>query len=77
MAEPTDDGHYLLVAAIDFGTTNSCYAFSFRPEKMDTKSHESIVINSNWGENLGHQVGNNIIAFYPLHQNGSIFVKIY
>ena len=41
---------YILVAAIDFGTTFSGYAFSF------TASPDNIRLNKNWGENLGYQV---------------------
>ena len=40
---------YVIVAAIDFGTTFSGYAFSFRNNK------DKILMNKNWGENLGCQ----------------------
>ena len=49
---------YILVAAIDFGTTFSGYAFSF------TASPENIRMNKNWGENLGFQV---TLYFYTEH----------
>ena len=39
--------NYLLVVAIDFGTTFSGYAFSFRTNPNDIK------MNKNWGGNLG------------------------
>ncbi|XP_066285856.1 heat shock 70 kDa protein 12A-like [Branchiostoma lanceolatum] len=39
----------LMVAAIDFGTTYSGYAFSFM------SSPEDIIMNKNWGENVGFQ----------------------
>ena len=39
---------YILVAAIDFGTTYSAYAFSFRSNPKDVK------MNKNWGAELGH-----------------------
>ena len=40
------DESYLLVAAIDFGTTFSGYAFSLKSNKYDIK------MNKNWGEEL-------------------------
>ena len=40
----------LLVAAIDFGTTYSGYAFAFPSKPADIR------MNKNWGENLGFQV---------------------
>eukprot|EP00058_Branchiostoma_floridae_P006841 XP_002592329.1 hypothetical protein BRAFLDRAFT_240123 [Branchiostoma floridae] len=40
---------YLMVAAIDFGTTYSGYAFSFM------SSPEDIIMNKNWGESVGFQ----------------------
>ncbi|XP_035678978.1 heat shock 70 kDa protein 12A-like [Branchiostoma floridae] len=48
MATPTNKT-YLMVAAIDFGTTYSGYAFSFM------SSPEDIIMNKNWGENVGFQ----------------------
>ena len=42
------DGNYLLIAAIDFGTTFSGYAFSYKTKPYDIK------INKNWGANMGH-----------------------
>eukprot|EP00058_Branchiostoma_floridae_P006842 XP_002592330.1 hypothetical protein BRAFLDRAFT_240194 [Branchiostoma floridae] len=42
-------GRYLLVAAIDFGTTFSGYAFSF------TSSKDNIIMNKNWGSQVGFQ----------------------
>ena len=49
--EPTQTP-YMLVAAIDFGTTFSGYAFSF---KEDKNHPESIKMNKNWGANVGFQ----------------------
>ena len=50
MAKSTEgrlkDG-YLLVAAIDFGTTYSGYAYSFVSER-ENKNHEDIRINKGW-----------------------------
>ena len=40
---------YIILAAIDFGTTLSGYAFSFKSAQSDIK------MNKNWGENLGFQ----------------------
>ena len=40
---------FLLVAAIDFGTTFSGYAFSFK------KNPKDILMNKNWGSELGCQ----------------------
>ncbi|KAI8485288.1 hypothetical protein Bbelb_370350 [Branchiostoma belcheri] len=40
---------YLLVAAIDFGTTFSGYAFSF------TSNKDNIIMNKNWGTQSGFQ----------------------
>ena len=39
---------YLLVAAIDFGTTFSGYAYSFKSDP------NNIMMNSNWGNEAGH-----------------------
>ena len=39
-----EERHYLLVAAIDFGTTYSGYAFAF------TSEPNNIRMNKNWGE---------------------------
>ena len=47
---------FVLVAAIDFGTTFSGYAFSFKPTEKDPESHEKIKINNSWGFALGFQV---------------------
>lgn len=44
-----EDDNYILVAAIDFGTTFSGYAFSFKSTPGDIK------MNKSWGENLGFQ----------------------
>ena len=44
------DGDYLLVAAIDLGTTYSGYAFSFRTDP------EKVICNNNWGEEYGFKV---------------------
>ena len=41
------DESYLIVAAIDFGTTFSGYAFSFKSSKDDIK------MNKNWGAVVG------------------------
>ena len=43
------DEVYVLTAAIDFGTTFSGYAFSFR------SSRDDIHMNRNWGASLGCQ----------------------
>ena len=43
---PADDG-YILVAAIDFGTTYSGYAWSFVSDG-DKKNHEDIRVNKGW-----------------------------
>ena len=40
---------YVMVASIDFGTTFSGYAFSFKSNKNDIK------MNKNWGGEAGHQ----------------------
>ena len=48
---------FLLVAAIDFGTTYSGYAFSFKATKDDPEIAEKIRTNKNWGASLGFQVG--------------------
>lgn len=40
---------YILCAAIDFGTTFSGYAFSFK------SSPDSIKMNKNWSESFGFQ----------------------
>lgn len=40
---------YILVAAIDFGTTFSGYAFSFETSKDDIR------MNKNWGANIGFE----------------------
>ena len=59
---------YLLVAAIDFGTTFSGYAFSFIPTKDDPVLHEKIHMNKNWGENLGFQVTFSVLAQIFVHK---------
>ena len=46
---------WLLVAAIDFGTTFSGYAFSFKT------SPENITMNKNWGGNVGFAVSNQVL----------------
>ena len=46
-----EEAPWLLVAAIDFGTTFSGYAFSFKA------TPETIIMNKNWGENVGYAVG--------------------
>ena len=43
---------YLMVASIDFGTTYSGYAFSFRGKETDIK------LNKNWGSTEGFLVSN-------------------
>ena len=45
------DGSYLLVAAIDLGTTYSGYAFSFNT------APEKVICNNNWGDEYGFKVG--------------------
>ena len=47
---------YVMVAAIDFGTTFSGYAFSLRATESDPNLHEQIRMNSDWGLALGFQV---------------------
>ena len=47
---------YLLVAAIDFGTTFSGYAFSFKSSPRKPDLHEKIRTNKSWGAELGFQV---------------------
>ncbi|KAI8510869.1 hypothetical protein Bbelb_117850 [Branchiostoma belcheri] len=49
-AEPEEPKRRLLVAAIDFGTTFSGYAFSF------TSSKDEIFMNKNWGSESGFQL---------------------
>ena len=39
---------YIMVAAIDFGTTYSGYGFSFKTTPND------VIVNKNWGEVLGN-----------------------
>ena len=48
MSEKEDDG-FLMVAAIDFGTTYSGYGFSFKTQP------DVIQMAKNWGEEFGHQ----------------------
>ena len=43
-----DEDNYVYVAAIDFGTTHSGYAFSLKSDPSN------IMINKNWGEEFGH-----------------------
>ena len=43
------DDRYVMVAAIDFGTTFSGYAFSFKTQK------DKILMNKSWGQNVGFQ----------------------
>ena len=50
---------FLLVAAIDFGTTYSGYAFSFRATRDDPEKSEQIITNKSWGASLGFQVRSN------------------
>lgn len=45
----TLDDSYQLIAAIDFGTTYSAYAFSFR------SSPDDIHMNKNWGNAIGFE----------------------
>ena len=47
-SDPNDG--FVVVAAIDFGTTYSGYAFAF------TSKPDDIRVNKNWGENIGFQV---------------------
>ena len=44
-----DEDNYLLVVAIDFGTTFSGYAFSFKTKPNDIR------MNKSWGADLGFQ----------------------
>ena len=50
---PAEKGDYVIVASIDFGTTFSGYAFSFKGSETDIK------INKNWGDTLGFSVNTN------------------
>ena len=43
------EGDYLLVVAIDFGTTYSGYSFSFKSQPNDIR------MNKSWGASLGFQ----------------------
>lgn len=49
MSSEEDYKSYVMVAAIDFGTTYSGYAFSFKHEP------DSVKMNKNWGARLGVQ----------------------
>lgn len=60
---------YLLVAAIDFGTTFSGYACSFRSSPDQPNLHEQIRMNKNWGEELGCQVSTDIVNVHVLSIN--------
>lgn len=44
-----EDNAYIMVTALDFGTTYSGYAFSFKTTPND------IQMNKNWGEQVGFQ----------------------
>ena len=44
------DTDYILACAIDFGTSFSSYAFSFKTDP------ENIVMNRNWSGGMGYQV---------------------
>ena len=55
MASSVGNQHSL-VAGIDFGTTFSGYAFSFRSSEENPNLHENLVINKSWGAALGFQV---------------------
>ena len=48
MASPTnfDDEDYVMIAAIDFGTTFSGYGFAFKNKPND------IIVNKNWGDGV-------------------------
>ena len=46
-----DDAGWAVVCAMDFGTSNSGYAFSFN--EGENRESNSIFINKNWGENVG------------------------
>ena len=54
MAASSASGN-LLVAAIDFGTTYSGYAFSLKPTSSHEEPCKDIQINTNWGGS-GQQV---------------------
>lgn len=47
--------NYVMVAGIDFGTTFSSYAFSFRSTEARPNSHKEIKMNKNWGTSLGYE----------------------
>ena len=61
--------NYLAVAAIDFGTTYSGYAFSFNTEP------EKIICNKNWGQSLGFKVKGTRQAVFILRS--SIVTDVY
>ena len=54
-ARPKDEP-FMLVAAIDFGTTFSGYAFSFAGTEEDPELPEKIRTNKSWGADYGFQV---------------------
>ena len=52
----TVNNQYLLVAAIDFGTTFSGYACSFKSTTRQPDLHEQIRTNKSWGAEVRFQV---------------------
>ena len=51
---PKIEEDYVMVASIDFGTTFSGYAFSFKGSETDIK------LNKNWGDTMGFSVNKQI-----------------
>ena len=49
MSNESEEKPFLLVAAIDFGTTYSGYGFSFKTSKDDIR------MPTNWGSSMGQQ----------------------
>ena len=66
MASATVDGEpvreFSLVAAIDFGTTFTGYAYSFAPTEDQPRRHEDIRMNKNWGSSYGMEVSSAFIT---------------
>ena len=57
-----DSENFVLVCAIDFGTTYSGYAFSFKATPDD------VIVNKNWAGAMGFTVNK---------QNGVIHIHVY
>ena len=56
---------FSLVAAIDFGTTFTGYAYSFVPTEDQPRRHEDIRMNKNWGSSYGMEVSSAFITVNP------------